>query len=202
VPPAGIAAQLDFFGGGGGIWCLPKKDGVLALELTVKDPPYVPGDFIFFCPHGFGDAMPTITITTPGGSQVELPNATAPFRIPADFGPGQYTLAASLDDRTTSVVFDVLSVRSPRAIVEPSFGAPGTTFTVAVLGLAPQQEVALQLYQLVHDAAEPSFMGWTYVTTLPVIVADPAGRATLTLPTQIDDPVGLFRLSGPPEWRS
>jgi hypothetical protein len=100
---------------------------------------------------------------------------------------GTYTATATTDDGVTfSKAFDVTRATTPQAVAVPRQGPLTTTFTLAFGGL-----MAHTMVHLIETQPERR-----YVTAL-AIDPDGNGEATIAIPTQSDDPSGMYCVYAP-----
>jgi hypothetical protein len=191
VPPEGVAAQLGFFPAH--IPCAdPLKPGDGKQIGTVETASRSRICFAKFKP----DNEISVSVMQPGGAVLRQGTVTTEGSgagvwtwviLPGD-PLGTYTLTATQGQLKAVATFTVVRAMSPRIIVHPRSGVPGTTFSIGLAGFQPSLTAPLYLYRQ-RDRSIPSF---NYATQLSSVRTDARGEAIYTLRTQWDDPVGEY----------
>lgn len=148
-PPEGVAAQLDFFLGGGPE-CMPAESAPRP-RLRVRPVVEVPS-IPTVCFEGFGEFREmTAVLTGPGGATStrsgrfdELEGVTFPFVTGAR--TGRYRVTATAGRRSASATFEVRRATKPRMWINPDTAEWGETIDVHIGGFPPRRPADLHLY--------------------------------------------------------
>ena len=193
TPPEGVAAQLQFFAGGGPP-CAAVDESTPAIN--VEGMPWVAGVYRL-CVTGIEAAVPIeVALTLPDGT-------TRDYTLTSRLGgialqhlavlPGEpigtYRATATQGRTQITGSYEVTRATVPSALtVPPTEGPPGSTFRFGLAGFPPDSEIELDLYQRDGDNAAR----YLYLTTLPPAMTDGVGEAIYELPTAADDPVAGY----------
>jgi len=191
--PEGAAEQLSFGGGAAGGNC--SVFGAISeatIEIT-QISQGLPGH-VLICFKGFEpeqDIQAQVTLPDGTSRQNRLRTDTAGtalwewFALPGDL-LGDYAVRGIQGGREAVGSFSVGAAASPKVVVIPDSGPPGTIFQIALGGFQPGTRGALPLYR-----DEPHYA--RYITEMPFEI-DQRGEARLTLATDADDLPGSYSL--------
>jgi hypothetical protein len=196
VPPEGVAAQLSYFRGGGGV-CVPERRNDqprivmynVQQEIATRSP-------ICFMGLAYDQDI---------DARVMLPDGTMRQKriagelcchswdwesLPGD-PLGEYIISARQGRIQVTGTFTIIAATAPRILVLPPYAPAGTTFRIALAGFPPQQRVPLHLYRVGGETCqEPPC--WSYASALPPAQMDEHGETIYSLSTQPDDPRGGY----------
>lgn len=141
------------------------------------------------CFGGFWPDQPVfIEITYPDGT-VEtgkvMPQDGVTWNAMPGEPLGEYVLIAQQDGRRAEARFSVVPPTGHNILVMPESASPGTTFSVAIAGYAPNTSVSLSLYKKAPWEAD-------YITTLGEAITDDRGEAIIQVRTLESDPEGEY----------
>ena len=193
APPEGVKAQFEFFQEGDGA-CFGLDESKPAAVVDFPKPE-IAMTFVV-CFPGFAANQPVeADVRLPDG-KVRRITATSfnspdglPFvswtSVPGD-PLGKYEVAATQGARKGTGTFTVSAASTPRMVaIEPSRGAPGTTFRFGLAGFVARSTVDLHLYRSEGNGTH------SYLTTVPAVM-DGQGQTILSIPTASDDPKGSY----------
>jgi hypothetical protein len=209
--PDGVAAQLDYFQGGGGDCAEPRPSFSIAIvgrpDLNYMAAP----DVLEMCIFAYqSTGVITIEVHDPAGCLAErwtvdpqelisLGDSVAFRRINSD-PEGMYSITATQGDLVASTTIDVRRARTPQFVGyvneangAPGFGfgqmiRPGETVRVAVGGFPPNTVVPLRIYGNPHVRESDMNAVIDYITS-GLVTTDSLGGGIWEFKTKSTDPL-------------
>jgi len=206
VVPGGANMFLGFGQAGGPGWCTLSPGGIVEERGSQPGCPIQIASLTDLVIRGFDLTQPLrFEVTGPGGYayQQQIPAARPDedfhemtwLSRPGD-ATGTYQIRISQGARVEQYVVSVSPADGPQAAPWPEAGPPGTTFTITLAGFTPGATVPVRLYRHVGSAEGAPTLA--YSTTLGTVTMNRRGEGVLNLPTDQDDPEGLYSVQTTP----
>ncbi|MFC7278458.1 hypothetical protein ACFQS1_31135 [Paractinoplanes rhizophilus] len=214
VPP-GIAAQLEYFQGGGDACGFGLSNFAVAVRNRPDLDFMAAPDVLDVCIYGYApDGDVVVNIFDPSGKHTEsrtfspatLDSLNAfPFRRIHSDPSGRYLIEATQNGLTVSTVIEVRPAPTPQFIgyVNDHQGLadeggfiwmkPGGTVRLAVGGYKPNSTVQIRIYHNPHTRESDGVTVMDYLTSHPVTV-DSRGGGIWALKTEPSDPGECYML--------
>jgi hypothetical protein len=179
----------------------PDVSGTLQIDVRPNTTSAYPDVFTICLSSVISQADVRLNVTpNGGGGNLKVADLALgwkwPPNEPAD--PADYTLNVTQAGRAASpdTLVQVTNAKDqkPKLLVFPRRGAPGTTFDVYLGGFPPGQPATLRLYRCEVQGGCKDSDKRVYVTSLPPIAVDGAGRAKMQLHSRSSDPKTEFAL--------
>lgn len=210
--PDGVAAQLDYFQGGGDDCTEPRSNFSIAV-VGRPDLSYVATpDVLEMCVFAYRPTgIITFEVHDPSGRLAErwtvdpqdiaFFDGMVPFRRINSDPEGMYSISATQGDLIASTAVDVRRARTPQFVGyvneangAPGFGYaqlihPGETVRVAVGGFPPNTVVPLRIYGNPHVDESEMNVVVDYITS-GLVTTDSLGGGIWEFKTKSTDPLG------------